>query len=137
LKAVVFGTHRRPPNAPDWVTYVRQPSAHELPALYNSCSVFLHPSWAEGWGLPSAEAMSCGCALVAAANQGVRDFAEHEKTALLAPIKQPALLAEQLLRAVRDNDLRWRIAEAGNWHIQQYTWKRAVDSLERLLLSHS
>jgi L-malate glycosyltransferase len=137
LEAVLFGTHRRPPNAPDWVTYVRRPSANELLAIYNSCSVFLHPSWTEGWGLPSAEAMSCGCVLVAAANDGVLDFAEHETTALLAPIKQPPLLAEQLLRAVRDNTLRWRVAEAGNRHIQQYTWKRAVDSLERLLLNHS
>jgi glycosyltransferase involved in cell wall biosynthesis len=136
LEAVLFGTHRRPPNVPEWITYVQQPSANELPALYNSCSIFLHPSWTEGWGLPSAEAMSCGCALVAAANQGVLDFANHEETALLAPIKQPAKLAEQLLRAVRDDRLRIRIAEAGNRHIQQYTWKRAVDSLEQLLLKH-
>jgi L-malate glycosyltransferase len=137
LDAVIFGIHRRPPNAPEWITYVQQPSADELLALYNSCSVFLHPSWTEGWGLPSAEAMSCGCAVVAAANHGVLDFAEHEATALLAPVKQPALLAEQLLRAVSDHALRWRIAEAGNRHIQQYTWERAVSSLERLLLSNS
>jgi glycosyltransferase involved in cell wall biosynthesis len=136
LEAVLFGTHPRPPNWPEWITYLPQPSAHELPALYNSCSVFLHPSWTEGWGLPSAEAMSCGCALVAAANRGVMDFAEHEVTALLAPIKQPSLLAEQLLRALRDHVLRQRIAEAGNRQIQQYTWKQAVDSLEGLLMSH-
>jgi L-malate glycosyltransferase len=137
LEAVLFGTHRRPPNAPEWIRYVQLPSAKELPTLYNSCAVFLHPSWTEGWGLPSAEAMSCGCALVAAANHGILDFAEHEATALLAPIKQPALLAEQLLRAVRDHALRRRIAAAGNRHIQQFTWKRAVDSLECLLLSHN
>jgi glycosyltransferase involved in cell wall biosynthesis len=137
LEAVLFGMHPRPPNAPDWITYLQQPSQKELPALYNSCAVFLHPSWTEGWGLPSAEAMSCGCALVAAANQGVLDFAEHEATALLAPVKQPALLAEQLLRAVHDHALRWRIAAAGNRQIQRYTWNRAVDSLELLLLGHS
>jgi L-malate glycosyltransferase len=137
LEAALFGIHPRPPDMPGWITYVQQPSPNELLALYNSCSIFLHPSWAEGWGLPSAEAMSCGCALVASANQGVLDFAEHEATALLAPVKQPALLAEQLLRALRDPALRRRIAEAGNRQIQQYTWKRAVDSLERLLLSHS
>jgi glycosyltransferase involved in cell wall biosynthesis len=136
LEAVLFGTHRRPSNTPDWVEYMHLPSATELPELYNSCSIFLHPSWTEGWGLPSAEAMSCGCALVAAANCGVLDFAEHEVTALMAPIKRPALLAEQLLRAIRDNALRRRIAEAGNRQIQHYTWKRAVDSLEGLLLSH-
>jgi glycosyltransferase involved in cell wall biosynthesis len=137
LEAVIFGTHPRPPNTPSWITYVEHPSLKELPALYNSCAVFLHPSRTEGWGLPSAEAMSCGCALVAAANHGVLDFADHEATALLAPVKQPALLAEQLLRAVRDHALRLRLAVAGNRQIQRYTWRRAVNSLEQLLLSHS
>ncbi|MBO0722303.1 MAG: glycosyltransferase family 4 protein, partial [Blastocatellia bacterium] len=137
LEAVLFGIHPRPTGAPHWIRYVQQPSTLDLTALYNSCSIFLHTSWTEGWGLPSAEAMSCGCALVAAANRGVLDFAKHEVTALLAPIKQPALLAEQLLRAARDHPLRRRIAEAGTRHIQQYSWKRAVDSLEGLLLSHS
>jgi glycosyltransferase involved in cell wall biosynthesis len=135
LEAVLFGTHPRPPTLPVWIDYVQQPSARELLALYNSCSVFLHPSWTEGWPLPPAESMTCGCALVAAANPGVCDYAVHEVTALLAPIKRRELLAKQLLRAVQDHTLRKRIAEAGNRDIQQYTWKRAVDSLESVLLS--
>jgi len=85
--------------------------------------------------LPAAEAMACGCALVAAANHGVQDFSEHEITALHAPIKQPAALARQLLRAVRDDALRLRIAEAGHQRIQRYTWERAVDAMEALLLN--
>jgi len=134
LEATMFGTHPRPPELPAWIEYVEHPAPDELLALYNSCAVFLHPSWAEGWPLPPAEAMTCGCALVAAANPGVRDYAEHEITALLAPIKQPAALAEQLLRVVRDGALRQRIAEAGSQHIRQYTWERAVNAMEALLL---
>jgi len=135
LEATLFGAHPRSHDLPDWIKYVENPPQDELLALYNSCSVFLHPSWTEGWGLPPAEAMACGCALVTAANQGVRDFAEHEVTALLAPVKQPAALADQLLRATRDDALRRRIAEAGRQHIQRYTWERAVDAMEALLLN--
>jgi glycosyltransferase involved in cell wall biosynthesis len=70
LEAVLFGTHPRPPQTPEWAEYRQLPSPSELVALYNSCAVFLHPSWEEGWPLPPAEAMACGCALAAAANQG-------------------------------------------------------------------
>ena len=114
LEATLFGASARPPELPAWIEYVEHPAPDKLLALYNSCAVFLHTSWSEGWGLPPAEAMACGCALVAAANQGVQDFAEHEITALLAPIKQPEALARQLLRALRDDALRLRIAEAGH-----------------------
>lgn len=133
LEAILFGASARPPELPTWIEYVEHPTPDKLLALYNSCAVFLHTSWSEGWGLPPAEAMACGCALVAAANQGVQDYAEHEITALLAPIKQPEALARQLLRAVRDNALRLRIAEAGHQSIQRYTWERAVDAMEALL----
>lgn len=135
LEATLFGAHPRLPEIPVWIEYVEHPAPDELLALYNSCAVFLHTSWSEGWGLPPAEAMACGCALVAAANPGVQDYAEHENTALLAPIKQPAALARELLRVVRDDALRQRIAEAGRLRVQQYTWKRAVDAMEALLLN--
>ncbi len=133
LDATLFGAHPRPQDLPEWIDYVEQPSQERLLELYNSCSIFLHTSWSEGWGLTASEAMACGCALVAAANLGVQDFSEHEITALLAPIKEPAALAQQLLRAIRDDELRKRIAEAGHQYIQRYTWKRAVDSIEALL----
>src|SRR5262249_40696786 len=64
LQAVLFGTEARYNNLPDWIEYIQCSSQQELVAIYNSCQIFLNPSWTEGWGLPSAEAMACGCALV-------------------------------------------------------------------------
>lgn len=134
LQVVSFGTHLRSTDLPDWVEYVHRPSPEQLLEIYNSCQVFLHPSWQEGWGLPAAEAMACGCTLVSTANGGVMEFAANGKTALLAPVKAPAELAKQLLRALRDEKLRHRIARKGNERIQQFTWDRAVNSLEKLLV---
>ncbi len=133
LQAVLFGTHQRFNWFPEWVEYVQLPSPTRLMELYNSCRVFLHPSWLEGWGLPAAEAMACGCALVAAANEGVHEFAVDGENALLAPIKQPDKLARRLVEILTDDDLRIRLAEAGHKQIQRFSWDNAVDSLERLL----
>lgn len=71
LTALLFGT-TGPPELPTWVSYQQLPSPPVLEALYNRCAIFLHPSHAEGWPLPPAEAMAAGAALVGFANGGVR-----------------------------------------------------------------
>jgi L-malate glycosyltransferase len=137
LQAVFFGTHPRPAQAPDWIGYQQRPNSVELLELYNSCTVFLHPSWTEGWPLPPAEAMACGCALVAAANLGVQDYAEDNVTALLAEVKNPLVLAERLTTVLTDSVLSQRLAEAGRVKIAEYTWERATNALEDLLRAES
>ncbi len=134
LQAALFGSHPRNAEIPEWIEYVRQPSQEQLVDLYNSCQVFLNPSWVEGWGLTAAEAMACGCALVSTANGGVNEFAANGKSALLAPVKAPEELAKQLLRVLRDEKLRSRLAREGSKQISQFTWDRAVSSLEKLLV---
>lgn len=140
LQAVLFGTHPRAsllPDCPDWIDYVCRPAPAALVALYNSCQVYLHPSRREGWGLTAAEAMACGCALVSADNGGVHEFATEGESALLAPVQSPELLARQLIRVLADDSLRYRLARNGNAQVRQFTWDRAVDSLEQLLMEKS
>jgi len=133
LQAVLFGTHARPAEIPAWIDYIERPAPDALRGIYNSSGVFLHPSQIEGWPLPPVEAMACGCALVAAANPGVREYAEDEVTALLAPVNDASALAGQLVRVLSADALRMRMAEAGCRYVQQFTWDRAVDSLEAVL----
>ncbi len=134
LQAVLFGSHPCSAEIPGWIKYVYRPSPELLPEIYNSCQVFLNPGWAEGWGLPAAEAMACGCALVSTANGGVNEFASDGESALLASVKSPGELARQLLCALRDEKLRHRIARNGAEQVRRFTWDYAVSSLEKLLI---
>lgn len=120
---------------PKWVEYHERPSDATLGALYNRTAVFVVPSHYEGWGLPGAEAMACGAALVSTDNGGVRAYAEHEKTALLSPPRDPDALAANVLSLLQTPTLRLRLARAGYAHIQQFAWSRAVDAFERVLQS--
>lgn len=133
LEATLFGVPGRPGSLPSWMGYERQPAQRRLRELYNASSIFLAPSWAEGWPLPPAEAMACGCALVATDIGGHREYARDGETALLAPPRDPPALAAQLLRALRDRELRLAVARAGNAFIRQFTWERATDRLEGVL----
>lgn len=137
LQVSMFGTEARSEKIPDWMEYVRCPSQPDLVELYNSCQVFLNPSWKEGWGLPAAEAMACGCALVTADNGGAREFALDRVNSLLAPIKRPELLAEKMIELLANHDLRIRLAETGSQAIQRFSWQCAVDSMEQLLVQYT
>jgi len=92
----------------------------------------LCPSWREGFGLPSAEAMACKCALVTTDHGGSGDYAYHEKTALVSPPKNPEKLAENLIRLLENEELLRTIAQEGYEYITKFTWNKAVDKIEKL-----
>lgn len=136
LRCVLFGTAPRPADIPAWIGYNRNPPQDRLVRdIYNSSSIFLCPSWLEGFSLPPLEAMACGCAVVTTDCGGNRDYAEHGRNALVSPPRNPERLAENLLRVLDDDELRLRLARAGIECAQQFTWERSTDKLESFIQS--
>lgn len=135
LTAALFSTTYSAKDLPSWIEFRGRVDTQALRSLYNESALFLHPSLAEGWPLPPAEAMACGCALVAADNPGVLDYATHEVTALIAPRHQPAELANAIVRLIHDRPLRLRLACAGAKAVSSFTWEQATDRLEHLIAS--
>jgi glycosyltransferase involved in cell wall biosynthesis len=105
--------------------------------LYSRCPIYLCPSWDEGLGMPSMEAMACGAALVTFDNGGSRDYARDDATALVAPHRDVPALARCLERMVADGTLRERIAGQGREFVtQRFDWERATTRLEEILGSY-
>ena len=101
--------------------------------LYSRCPIYLCPSWDEGLGMPSMEAMACGATLVTYDNGGCRDYAVDGRTALVARRRDVAHLAERLERAVADPGLRATLARQGMAHVRrEFDWERAVARIEAL-----
>ena len=133
MEVVVFGQiDQKPRNIPSWASYQSNVSERSLIALYNSSSIFVCSSLAEGFALPPAEAMACGCAVVSTDCGGIREFAHHEVTALLSPARNPEALACNLIRVMDDDALRVSLAEAGI-EFRQFTWERSTEQLERFI----
>ncbi len=133
LQADLFGVPSKPKNLPPWVTYWQRPSTDRLRTLYNEAAIFVGPSWSEGWGLPGCEAAQCGAALCVTDIGGHREYAVHEETALLSPPKDPEPLAANVLRLIRDHNLRLRLTLQGHQHVQRFTWERAVSRFEEVI----
>ncbi len=128
LKVTLFGVYDAP-ELPDWITYYKRPD--NLVMLYNQSAVFFSPSLGEGWALPPAEAMACGCAVVCTAIGGHADYAIDNETALLVQPEQVADMVEKLKLLMQDQQLRLRLAEKGNAYIQEnFSWEASVAKLE-------
>lgn len=134
LQAVLFGVRPRPAGLPGWVEYLQDPPLDRLvDHVYGGSSIYLCPSWTEGWHLPPAEAMASGCALVSTDMDGVSDYAIPGRTAVLAPVRDTAGLADGIVRLCREPGERIRLALAGHDLVRTFTLARSLDAFERSL----
>jgi glycosyltransferase involved in cell wall biosynthesis len=134
IELVVFGEKIQDPtllyqDAGFSFEYHFRPIGDELRRIYSSCDILLCPSWYEGSGLPSMEAMACGTALVTTDTGGSRDYALNEETALVSPIKNSEALAKNLIRVLTNESLRFKLAEKGYQKIQQFSWDSNCEQL--------
>jgi glycosyltransferase involved in cell wall biosynthesis len=106
---------------------------HEMFSVYGAADLFIEASTQAGWNNPAAEAMACGVPLICTDIGGVRDFATHDETALLAPPGDVAALSSAILRMAGDETLRRRLSTAGLQRIERFDWDRSADRLFQLL----
>jgi glycosyltransferase involved in cell wall biosynthesis len=133
LRLVGFGV-KAPRAALPFDEFHANPPQEALAALYSGCDIYLCPSWDEGLGMPSMEAMACGAALVTYDNGGCRDYAVDGETALVAPRRDVGALGAALGRLAVDSGLRTRLAAAGRARVTtDFDWDRAVERLETRL----
>jgi glycosyltransferase involved in cell wall biosynthesis len=138
LTAVLFGTWDLQHRMPGWMTYLQNPAQDVIVRdVYNESRVFLSASVIEGFGMPSVEAMACGCALVTTDNGGSDDYAIDGETALVSPPRDVDAMARNIVTLLTDNARRLSIARAGTEYAQRFDWDQSVGSLEEFLLRYA
>jgi glycosyltransferase involved in cell wall biosynthesis len=104
-----------------------------LVRLMQAASVFVYPSLYEGFGLPPAEAMSCGIPTIAS-----------NRSSLPEVIGDAGLLfepesAEELARAIRrlldETSLATELGNRGWRRAQQFRWEHAAELMEQLFVA--
>jgi glycosyltransferase involved in cell wall biosynthesis len=132
VKLILFGARK------EKIEFVCDEYYYDLPQerlaeLYSGCDIFLCPSWDEGFGLPSLEAMACKCALVTYDNGGSRDYAFDGETALVAKRRDAVDLESKIEALVKDADLRRKIAGQGYQFVQKMpSWEEQAEKLEKI-----
>lgn len=86
-----------------------------------------------GWHNPAIEAMACGLPVACFDFGGIRDFAIHGKTALLAAKGKPISLAKATITLLLDKNMAIELSKNAMDHISQFTWKRCGNEFEEIL----
>jgi glycosyltransferase involved in cell wall biosynthesis len=134
MKCWAYGAARAPA-LPDWIEYAHRPPTSELCKRLNHTAIFLVSSQYEGWGLPGAEAMACGAALITSRNGGCEAYARHEDNALLFAPGNLEELTEAIVRLIENPKLRERFAVEGYRTVQQLTWPQSCARFTSVLES--
>lgn len=101
---------------------------------YKKADISLSASWYESFPLFPIEAMACGLAVITT-QFGTEEYAWHGKTAEIVQPKNPQSIAEGVIRLVRDEDYRLRIASAGNRTSREFQWDKSIARFEHILMS--
>ena len=96
------------------------------------------PSVVEGLPYVIAEAMACGCPIIATdCAPGVRELLADGARGLLIPPGDPHALAEAISRVLRDDRLREKFHRAGIRHAQEFAVDKIVSQYEQLIKAHA
>jgi glycosyltransferase involved in cell wall biosynthesis len=111
----------------DRVAFTGHVGADELVRLYSSAEIAVTASLYEGFGLPAAEAMACGTAVIATRAGALPEIVGEHGTGILVPPADPTALAAAIKRLLADKQLRQRMGDAARKRIEEsFSWEGAA-----------
>lgn len=128
IRLRLFGMHKGS-DIPDHAEFFYNPDKNTLRKLYATSTIFLFPSWSEGWGLPVLEAMACRTAVVATRVGCLFDVGTPGLTAMVASPRDIEGLASGVLELLRDKVLLQKIGDAGWGLMENYDWDKSTETL--------
>jgi len=101
----------------------------KLPELYAKASVFVYPSFYEGFGLPPLEAMACGTPVISARKASLPEIL-GDAVVWIDP-NEPESISDALKRVLLDGALREELIKKGAEQSSKFQWRKtAAETLE-------
>lgn len=106
----------------DWtgVTRLGYISDEDLCSVYNLASVYVQPSFYEGFGLPMVEAFACGTPVVASKTQALVEIGDGGP--LYADAGSPAEMAEKIKNILDDPKQKKTATDNGLKRAKEFSW---------------
>jgi glycosyltransferase involved in cell wall biosynthesis len=119
------------------VEFLGQVPHNQLAQYFSSSHALVLPSIEEGLALVQAEAMACGCPVIATTNTGAEDLFTDGKEGFIVPIRDPQAIADRMQQLADDPQLQQQMSAAalervqflGGWKDYGDRWVRLLDEL--------
>jgi glycosyltransferase involved in cell wall biosynthesis len=95
----------------------------QIGKFYDEADIFINASWLDNMPVSILEAFAAGTPVVSTGPEGIRYIVEHERTGLLSEPGDPAALAQNLIRLLKDEDLAARLAANAHEESKRYLWE--------------
>lgn len=105
-----------------------------LPAVLRHARLFVYPAFAEGFGMPVAEALASGVPVITSDTSSLPEVAGAG--ALLVDPHSPEALGAAMARLLADAALRERLVQACLQHVRQFDWPSAATVFVAALRRH-
>ncbi len=100
----------------------------DLPAIYNGAKALVFPTWYEGFGLPAAEMLACGGAVIASTTPAVAEVLGG--CGMLLDPADPDTWRNAMTRAINEPEWVEELRTGGVMRAAEFTWANcACDTL--------
>jgi glycosyltransferase involved in cell wall biosynthesis len=96
----------------------------DLPVFYHLASLFVFPSFYEGFGIPLLEAMACGCPIVTS-NSGATSEVVEDAAVLVDPWDVNSI-SDGMYRVLTDDVLKGVLIQKGLQRVKAFSWGKCA-----------
>lgn len=107
----------------------------DRPYVYNLASLFVYPSFFEGFGLPILEAMACGTPVIASNNSSLPEVSGN--TATIIDPNRPTEIAEAMENILVEEKLYNKMKKMGVEQAENFSWKKCAKETLNVILSEA
>lgn len=108
----------------DDIKYIGFVTTKDLAKVYNLATLFVYPSFYEGFGLPPLEAMACACPVITSKTSSMPEIC-GESAYYIDP-HEPEEIAFAMEKILEDQDIRKNLISAGLKRASNFSWVKSA-----------
>lgn len=112
------------------VKFVGRLSPSEIAELYRSADIMVNTSIVDNSPNSIIESLACGTPVVSSNVGGIPKMVNHDHDAILIAPEQPELVAEGIIRLLKDPELYKKIQQNGQFTVSKFYWNNVWECLQ-------
>lgn len=116
----------------DCIVFTGYVAENDLPAIYNGASLFVYPSFYEGFGIPVLEALACGIPTITANTSSLPEVAGE--AALLVDPQRPEDITNAITTVLADPERVKMMVKKGLAQAASFSWEKCARETQAIYL---